>query len=128
MKIDNALSVSANTVSEAKTQADAEKVSEFEEIFNKIKEEGNTEKLKETTQEFEALFLNMMFQAMRKTVDEGGLLEKSQARETFETMLDEELTKEMAKAGGIGLADKLFDQLKQAYENDKTTKGLDLMG
>ncbi|MCD5413753.1 MAG: rod-binding protein [Clostridiales bacterium] len=72
----------------------------------------NSKDLLEACKQFEAIFLNMMLQQMRSTVGTGGLTEKSQAREIFESMKDEKMTEEMAiDGGGIGLAKQLYQQL-----------------
>lgn len=68
-------------------------------------------KLKKTCQDLEAVFLNIMMTNMRKTVDKSKLVDSSQ-EETMTSMLDAEMTKDMAKAGGIGLADMLYRQLR----------------
>jgi|GEM_PF-947642 len=67
--------------------------------------------LREAVREFEALFIHHIIKGMRRTVPEGGLFEKSFAREVYEDMMDQETAKSMASAGGIGLADLLYDQL-----------------
>ena len=56
------------------------------------------ESLKESSREFETIFVMEMFKAMRKAVPEGGLFEKSQATEMFQEMLDME-TARAATAG-----------------------------
>ncbi|MBP2637688.1 MAG: flagellar rod assembly protein/muramidase FlgJ [Firmicutes bacterium] len=68
-------------------------------------------KLKATCQEMEAVFLNLMLKQMRETVPKGTLLGNTQAEQTFRSMLDTELTKNMAKAGGMGLADMIYRQM-----------------
>ncbi|AJQ25938.1 rod-binding protein [Pelosinus fermentans] len=68
-------------------------------------------KLKKTCQDLEAVFLNIMMTNMRKTVDKSKLVDSSK-EETMTSMLDAEMTKDMAKAGGIGLADMLYRQLR----------------
>lgn len=75
------------------------------------------EKLMEVCREFESLFLDMMLKQMRKTVPDGGLVEKSFAREMYESMQDEEIAKDMAKGGGIGLAQELYNQLSRTTRN-----------
>ncbi|AKL93749.1 flagellar protein FlgJ [Clostridium aceticum] len=71
------------------------------------------EKLMEACKEFEAIFLNMMLQQMRKTITEDGFVEKSYGREIYESMQDEEISKEMARGQGIGLAKQLYQQLSR---------------
>lgn len=66
--------------------------------------------LRETAQQFEALFIQMMMKSMRSTVARSELFDSSAIR-TFESMQDQELSKEMARSGGIGLADMLVEQL-----------------
>lgn len=78
-----------------------------------IKTPEDAEKLQEVCKEFEAIFLNMMLKQMRRTVPEGNLVEKSFAREMYESMQDEEMAKEMAKGRGIGLAQELYKQLSR---------------
>lgn len=71
------------------------------------------EKLMDVCREFEAIFLNMMLQQMRRTVPDSGLTEKSYARELYESMQDEEIAKEMSKGQGVGLAQQLYRQLSR---------------
>ncbi|SNS49767.1 flagellar protein FlgJ [Anaerovirgula multivorans] len=87
---------------------------------NKIENKAKTtktpedpEKLMEVCREFESIFLNMMLQQMRRTVPDGGLVEKSYARDLYESLQDEEVAKEMSKGGGIGLAQELYTQLSR---------------
>jgi len=67
--------------------------------------------LKAVTQEFESIFLGYMLKTMRKTVPESELMVKSMAKDIFLEMHDEEISKELARAGGIGLAAVLYKQL-----------------
>lgn len=71
-------------------------------------------KLLEVCKDFESIFVNMMIKQMRKTVVDSGFTEKSNAREIFESMYDEEIVKNISKNGqGIGLAKVMFDNLKR---------------
>lgn len=74
-------------------------------------ERYDREALQRAAEEFEAFFLQQMLSVMRRTVPEGGFLKKDHAHEIFEGMLDEALAGEMARAGGIGLANLLVAQL-----------------
>ena len=68
--------------------------------------------LREASREFEAVFMNQMVSAMRKTVGEGGILNKSNGESIFEGMLDEEWAKKMAsKTGPNSLSEILYKQL-----------------
>lgn len=76
--------------------------------------------LRQVAAEFESIFIHLLLQGMRRTVPEGGLIEKSFAAETYENMYDEHLAQTMAQAGGMGLADMIVDQLRTAIPSDKT--------
>lgn len=69
------------------------------------------QELKKAAEDFESLFLQQMLSAMRKTIPESDLFGDRKAEEMFETMLDEEMSKNMAKAGGIGLSDMIYEQM-----------------
>jgi len=80
-------------------------------------------KLKATCKDMEAMFLNMMMTEMRKTVDKSKLVDTSK-EEIMTSMLDSEVTKNMASAGGIGLADMLYRQLRIADSAVKKPQAL----
>ena len=70
--------------------------------------------LKESAQQFEGLFIQMMMKSMREASsvmkdDEN----QSSARETFEGMFDKEVSLQMAKRGAIGVADFMAKAVKQ---------------
>lgn len=93
-----------------------QKAEDFEKILESAKENNDDEKLKATCREFEAIFVNMLMKNMRRTVMDGGLVEKSHAREMFEGMLDEEIAKEVSKEQGIGLAKTMYEQLSKGID------------
>lgn len=68
-------------------------------------------KLETACKDFEAILLNKIMSSMRESIPEGGLFEKSYGEEIFQSMLDEQLTKEMAHGKGMGLADMLYQEL-----------------
>ena len=71
-------------------------------------------KLKAACQEMEAVFLNMMLTRMRASVPKTKLMGDTSGEETMQSLLDTELTKNMAQAGGMGLADMLYRQLSKS--------------
>lgn len=78
------------------------------------------EKLRESCEGFEAIFLQKMWEQMRKTVPKEGYLH-SKDEEMYQSLFDIELCKKMASAGGIGLADMLYTQLAQQLEDTGRT-------
>lgn len=77
----------------------------------KAAQSNDDSKLKAVCQDMEAVFLNILMQRMRATVPKSGLLGDNSEEDIMRSMLDSEMTKEMAKAGGIGIADMLYRQL-----------------
>ncbi len=70
-------------------------------------------KMREACQGMEAVFLNLMLSQMRATVPKSSLTGSSNQEETMQSMLDTEMTKNLAATGGIGLADMIYRQLLQ---------------
>jgi Rod binding domain-containing protein len=68
-------------------------------------------KLYKVSQEFEAILIKQMLNAMRKSVSKSGLLDGGMAEEFFEDMLYDEYAKKMAGSAGFGLADMIVRQL-----------------
>jgi len=76
--------------------------------------------IKETAQQFEALFLQMMMKSMRESIVKSELSESS-TMETFEGMFDKEVSVQLAKKNSIGLADMLVKNFEQQQASIATT-------
>ena len=76
--------------------------------------------LRETAQQFEALFLQMMMKSMRESIVKSEMSE-SNTMETFEGMFDKEVSVQLAKKNSMGLADMLVKNLEQQQANIATT-------
>lgn len=72
---------------------------------------ANQEKARATAQDFEAVFLNSMFQHMFTGVEGEGPFGGSGASGVWRSMLTDEYSKSFAKAGGIGIADQVYRTL-----------------
>lgn len=81
---------------------------------------GEEKKLRDACEGFESVFLQRMWEQMRKNVKKEGYLH-SKDEEAYQSMFDTELAKKMASAGGIGLADMLYEQLSQKLTNSSKT-------
>jgi len=75
---------------------------------------------RETAQQFEAMFLQMMMKTMRDAVPKSGMNE-SQAEETFQAMFDKEVSLAMAKRNSLGLADMLVKHMPDANATQPST-------
>ncbi|VBB09246.1 Hypothetical protein LUCI_4536 [Lucifera butyrica] len=79
-------------------------------------------KLRQACQDMEAVFLNLLLSKMRETVPKDTLFGDSSEENIMRSMLDNEMSKNMAKAGGIGLADMLYRQLSPTVVSKEKTK------
>ncbi|MDR1646530.1 MAG: flagellar assembly peptidoglycan hydrolase FlgJ [Zoogloeaceae bacterium] len=68
--------------------------------------------VKAAAQEFEAMFLQMVMKSMRATMGEDTFMDSDSTR-FFTGMLDEQMAKDISRAGGLGLAEILEKQLTQ---------------
>lgn len=115
MKISNNMLI--NNINQAKYTSDTKQTDDFKQILENAKNSHDDEKLRDTCKQFESVYINILMQNMRKTVVDGGLVEKSHAREMFEGMLDEEIAKEVSKGQGMGLAQIMYDQLTKNFSS-----------
>ena len=71
--------------------------------------------IRQTAEQFEAYFIQQMLKAMRETVEKSDLTENN-AVETYQDMMDKEVSMQMAKRGGVGLANMLEAQMLKQQE------------
>lgn len=69
--------------------------------------------LKKSCQDFEAMFIQSMFKAMRKTVPDSGLFEKDTSTQMYQDMLDQEIATKISQKQSIGLAEQMYRQMEQ---------------
>ena len=83
------------------------------ELRGKAQKDQNSA-LRESAQQFEGLFIQMMLKSMREAnapmKDED---HQSQAMDTFEGMFDKEVSLQMSKRGALGVADFMERAVKQ---------------
>lgn len=68
-------------------------------------------KAKAAARDFEAMFLNTMFQEMFTGIDGDGPFGGSGALKVWRSFLTEQYAKSFAKAGGIGIASDVYQEL-----------------
>ena len=67
--------------------------------------------LRKASRQFEAMFMNQLIGAMRKTVGEGGLIPQSQGEKVYQSMLDSEYAGAIAESQQIGLSKIIYEHL-----------------
>ncbi len=78
-------------------------------------QQKDMDKLKGLSQEYEGFFMKQVVDAMRKTVPKGGYLNGGNAEEIYKGMMDDKLSGQMAKNGGSGIAENLYNTFSKAY-------------
>lgn len=69
-------------------------------------------KLRKACEDFESIFLNYLLTKMRESVPKNDLMGSDHGEDIYRGLMDEELTKQMAASGGVGLGSSLYKQLK----------------
>lgn len=77
-------------------------------------EQGNDDKLKKASKDFEAVFVKQFMDIMQSTVDKGDFMHGGQAEETFQSMLNDEMAKNISSSPhtSFGFAEQIYKQLK----------------
>lgn len=71
-------------------------------------------KLYEACQDFEAIFIKIMLNSMKKTVQKSGLQDGGMAEDIFEDMLYDKYAESMSRTAGLGIADMIYKQVGEA--------------
>lgn len=86
------------------------------------KKTKDLDSLRESSREFETIFVMEMYKAMRKAVPEGGLFEKSVASDMYQEMFDMEIAKQTAAGPGMGIGEAMYRQMAELVEAKVYTK------
>lgn len=73
----------------------------------------NKDKLKEVSKNFEAMFVQMMLKAMRRTVPKSSFSLQGLENDIYTSMYDEQIAKNIAEKGSLGMSDFLYNQLNK---------------
>ncbi|MEQ8711112.1 MAG: rod-binding protein [Rhodospirillales bacterium] len=70
----------------------------------------------EAAKDFEAVFISSMIQPMFDSLETDGMFGGGQGEKVFRSMMVQEYGRKMVDAGGIGLADKVYEVMLKAQE------------
>jgi Rod binding domain-containing protein len=74
-------------------------------------------KLKKACGDFESIFISQMLKEMRKSIPKSGLLDGGGQQDMYLSLFDEELSKSLAKRGGIGVGKILYQNIMKQSQN-----------
>ena len=98
--------------------------------LDEIKVLGQTDKdaaLRQATEQFEALFVQMMLKTMRTTVGESSFTSGNGIK-TFQDMQDTEMAKRIAAQGGLGLTDQIIESVMRQAGVKSDAEATDVKG
>jgi Rod binding domain-containing protein len=79
--------------------------------------------LHKATQQFEGVFLGMLFKQMRETVPQDGIFGKdSSSTQTWTEMLDQQRAQSLASTGSLGIAKIMENQLRASVLSNAGTE------
>ncbi len=84
------------------------KMKSLEQSVKNVKED---KALRESCQEFEAIFIKEMLKSMKSTVKKSGLIKENMGEKLFDDMLYDEYAEKMSNTSDFGIADMMYRQL-----------------
>lgn len=84
----------------------------------------DVKKIKKLSEEFEAIFMQIVLKSMRQAVQKSGLVDGGNGEEIFRSMLDQEYAKAFATQRSSGLADAIERHLlgiQSGGQSEKTS-------
>ncbi|PUE43288.1 rod-binding protein [Limnohabitans sp. Hippo3] len=69
--------------------------------------------IRQTSEQFEAYFIQQMMKTMRESIEKSDLVDSGNM-DMYQDLMDKEVSLQMVKRGGMGLADMMERQMNQA--------------
>lgn len=82
-------------------------------------------KLWKVSQQFEAIFLQQMLEAMHKTVPHDGFMPNDFAEQVHESMFDQAVASAISKNSNLGIASAIYRQLAHTDQTQVKTEAAD---
>ena len=73
---------------------------------------ASQKEMEKVARDFESVFINKLFESMRKAIPKSDLLDSS-AMDMYQTMMDQEMAKEMSKQKGMGIGEMVYNDLSR---------------
>lgn len=78
---------------------------------NQTDKHNKDERLKRACAEFESIFIHNLLKTMRESIPKNTFLPGGFGEEVYTSMLDQEIAKQMATGKGMGIGEKVYQQL-----------------
>ena len=80
-------------------------------LQNSISANSDDAKLRQSCEDFEAMFVKQMLDSMKSTINKSGFIKENMGEQIFDDMLGDEYAKSMANNSDFGIADMMYKQL-----------------
>jgi flagellar protein FlgJ len=74
------------------------------------------EKLKKACMDFESIFVEHLLKSMRQAIPQSGIFGEGSEKNLFQSLFDQELSRNLANRRGLGIGRMLFDQMQKRSE------------
>lgn len=101
---------------------DAQFALQTSQIMPRLGRIDSVAKAEKVAQDFEAVFISQMLQPMFKDISAEEPFGGGQGEEIWKSMMVDEIGKQMAKAGGIGLAQSVKQEILRMQESRQSVK------
>lgn len=81
---------------------------------------GDPKKARAAAESFESFFIGQFFEHMFAGIRTDGMFGGGQGEDVYRSMLMQEYGKAVAKSGGIGIADTVYQSILQIQEQEQT--------
>ena len=71
----------------------------------------DSKRLQQACADFEALLIQKLFQTMRAAIPKSGLIDAGPAEDIYTAMLDQQVARDLALQGGLGLSTRIKEQI-----------------
>ena len=86
---------------------------------SKFGQVDSAKEMEKVARDFESVFVNKLLESMRKAIPKSGLLDSS-ALDMYQSMMDQEMAKNMSERKGMGLGEMVYKDLSRL---DKVFRG-----
>ncbi|OON99211.1 MAG: hypothetical protein ATN35_00180 [Epulopiscium sp. Nele67-Bin004] len=106
------------------TQTQAEAAQGFQNVLEQAMENAEDDELREATEQMESYLLSMVYKQLKNSMvnSDNSLIPKGDYEVMFEDYLIDVQVDEMVKAGGIGIASMMYQQMSQQMTPEQTTQ------
>ncbi len=74
--------------------------------------DASKNEMEKVARDFESVFINKLFESMRKAIPKSDLFDSS-AMDMYQSMMDQEMAKELSKQKGMGMGEMVYNDLSR---------------